>query len=65
MKLGEILLQRKMVSADQLEQAIAKQQNTKKKIGELLLEDGLISREILRKALLEQYWRHNGYWVID
>ncbi|MBR8829055.1 MAG: hypothetical protein DSM107014_14345 [Gomphosphaeria aponina SAG 52.96 = DSM 107014] len=64
MKLGEILVQKQLISYDQLEEVIAKQQDSKKKLGELLLEEELISRETLTEVLQEQYWRKNGFWVI-
>jgi hypothetical protein len=65
MKLGEILVSRRLLTVEQLEAVLEQQQIANKKLGELLLEFGLISPEALQRALQEQYWRRNGYWVID
>lgn len=62
-KLGWILIQKRWISAPQLQMLLA-QQPCAKKLGELLLEQSLISEEQLDIALKEQYWRRNGYWVI-
>lgn len=64
MKIGEILLRKKLVSPNQLNRAIGKQGETRQKLGEVLLEDSLISSDDLDMALKEQYWRKNGFWVI-
>ncbi len=72
-KLGEILMQKNLVSNEQLEQIIAKQTLAKqtqcqklgqKRVGELLLEEGLISSQDLNLALQEQKFRSLGLWVI-
>ena len=65
MKLGEILLYKKLISASQLEQALNLQCLFPQKLGELLVSKGWIQPEDLNLALKEQYWRQNGYWVID
>lgn len=65
MKLGEILLHRKLISASQLEQALNLQYSFPQKLGELLVSKGWIQPEDLNQALKEQYWRQKGYWVID
>jgi mannitol/fructose-specific phosphotransferase system IIA component (Ntr-type) len=65
MRLGEILLNKKLLTPEQLESLLQQQQRAKKKLGELLLEAGLITPEALEMALKEQYWRRNGFWVID
>ncbi len=65
MKLGEILLHRKLISASQLEQALNLQCSFHQKLGELLVSKGWIQPEDLNLALKEQYWRQKGYWVID
>lgn len=64
MKLGEILIRKKLVSQEQLEPIIIKQSQTRKRLGEILLERSLISPDDLMTALREQYWRNNGFWVI-
>ena len=65
MLLGEILIYKKWISYQQLDYILIKQQENQQKIGKLLLESDLISAAQLQKALREQYWRKNGYWVID
>ncbi|ACK68897.1 hypothetical protein PCC7424_0431 [Gloeothece citriformis PCC 7424] len=65
MLLGQILMRKKLISPDQLEAVINQQSTSKKKLGELLLQRGLIVNEELEAALKEQYWRKNGFWVID
>ncbi|WP_254175310.1 hypothetical protein [Planktothrix pseudagardhii] len=65
MKLGEILLKRKLISQHQLEVTLFQQRTDSKRIGELLLEKGCISEKDLTTALKEQQWRHQGFWVIN
>jgi mannitol/fructose-specific phosphotransferase system IIA component (Ntr-type) len=64
MKLGEILLNKNLLTPEQLDSLLQQQQQAQKKLGELLLEAGLIAPETLKMALKEQYWRRNGFWVI-
>lgn len=63
-KLGWILVDKKIISQAQLESVLTIQFRYDKKLGELLVEQKLISRKQLEQALKEQYWRQNGYWVI-
>ncbi|MBD2179308.1 hypothetical protein H6F42_20500 [Pseudanabaena sp. FACHB-1998] len=35
------------------------------RLGELLLENEEISNVQLQEAIKEQYWRKNGFWIID
>lgn len=63
-KLGWILVNKKIISQTQLESILTIQFRSDKKLGELLLEQKLISPNQLQQALKEQYWRKNGYWVI-
>lgn len=65
MILGEILVKKKVISSDQLEEVIRLQSSYHKKIGELLMMQGFIQESELQQALKEQYWRRNGYWMID
>ncbi|ACB51188.1 hypothetical protein cce_1838 [Crocosphaera subtropica ATCC 51142] len=65
MQLGQILLQKKWISSEQLEEVIQLQISQKNRLGELLLQKGLIVNNQLEAALKEQYWRKNGFWVID
>ncbi|MDJ0844141.1 MAG: hypothetical protein QNJ08_07895 [Crocosphaera sp.] len=65
MQLGQILLQKKLISSEELEGVIQLQTSQKRRLGELLLQKGLIVKNQLEAALKEQYWRKNGFWVID
>lgn len=65
MLLGQILLKKKWISFNQLEVTVNQQEKTNHRLGELLLQQGFIAQEQLEQALKEQYWRRNGYWVID
>ena len=64
-KLGEILVRNNLISLSELEQALKLQSFCSQKLGELLVQQGLIQVRDLEQALKEQYWRRNGYWVID
>ena len=63
-KLGWILLNKKLIAPAQLESVLIKQIQNHQKLGELLVEAELISEQQLAQLLQEQYWRRNGYWVI-
>jgi aspartate ammonia-lyase len=65
MTLGQILLYKKWISSEQLEETISEAEKSDRPLGEVLLERGLLAQEQLQKALQEQYWRRQGYWVID
>ena len=64
LKLGEILVDKKLLTIEQIQSALSVQRYMGKKLGELLLEKNLIGADELNMALQEQYWRRNGYWVI-
>ncbi|MGB3191471.1 MAG: hypothetical protein WBB43_18845 [Limnoraphis sp.] len=64
-KLGQILVRKKLISFSQLEQILTFQSSSSQKLGELLVTQRLIGEEDLQLAMKEQYWRHNGFWVID
>ncbi|HPP11643.1 MAG TPA: ATPase, T2SS/T4P/T4SS family [bacterium] len=53
-ELGQLLLNKGVISRDQLEHALIEQQQTKKFLGEILLEKGYVTREQLVAALTEQ-----------
>ena len=53
-RLGEILLEEKLISREQLNLGIEKQKVSKKKLGEILAEMGFIREENLLKALSSQ-----------
>ncbi|BBC26850.1 hypothetical protein [Pseudanabaena sp. ABRG5-3] len=65
MKLGTILVRKKLISQAQLDQDLNLVDVTGKRLGELLLDKGEISDSQLKDALNEQYWRKNGFWIID
>lgn len=64
-KLGEILLDKKIISSNKLEQLLhlQLQDNNKKKLGEIMLELNLISADRLQLLLIEQDLRKNGWWL--
>jgi hypothetical protein len=63
-KLGWILINKRLISAAQLDAFLAQQHQCRQKLGNLLIEAKLISEQQLTQLLKEQYWRSNGYWVI-
>lgn len=65
MLLGQILLKKQWISPNQLERTINRQGKGDCRLGEILIQQGIIGQEQLEQALKEQYWRRNGYWVID
>jgi hypothetical protein len=65
LKLGEVLIQRRLIAPEQLQHILEIQSTYSKQIGELLVERSLISPEDLTTALKEQYWRDHGYWIIE
>jgi|GEM_PF-6590615 hypothetical protein len=54
LKLGQILVKKKLISSAQLQDVIQLQNLGKKKLGEILVLQGVIRPEELRKALQEQ-----------
>ncbi len=54
-RIGEILVQKKLISWEQLEDALAEQKRTKEFTGEVLIRKGFIAPIFLYKALAEQY----------
>ena len=65
MKLGKVLINRKILTREQIQIVLSEQIYSGKKLGELLIEKNWIRLDELKWALQEQYWRNNGYWVID
>ena len=53
-RLGQILLNKGLISPDQLAQAIQLQAKTHKRLGEILIEQGLVSERQLSRALKKQ-----------
>jgi hypothetical protein len=58
-------MRKKLISFSQLEQTLTLQSSSSQKLGQLMVMQGLIAEEELQLAMKEQYWRHNGFWVID
>jgi len=54
LRLGEILVEKGVITAKELELAIAQQQKTKKLLGQILIEMGLITEKKLLQILAEQ-----------
>lgn len=59
-RLGEILLEKRLVRADRLEAALEKQKETGQKLGEVLVESGDLKPADLRRALEEQRGAEEG-----
>jgi hypothetical protein len=55
-RLGELLVQRGLLSADQLAQALARQRRTGRRLGVELVNAGLVDRRHVRHALWLQRW---------
>jgi type IV pilus assembly protein PilB len=54
-RIGELLLQMGLVTQEQVEQALARQKETRKRLGEQLVADGAITALALSKALAEKF----------
>ena len=65
MKLGEILVRKRLLSQSQLDRIIIGQTSTNQKLGELLVDQGFIDHQTLEQAPSEQTWRSHDFWVID
>jgi MSHA biogenesis protein MshE len=52
--LGDVLVQQRLISQEQLQQTLELQQQTGKKVGRLLIESGVITEELLADALARQ-----------
>lgn len=64
-RLGELLVVKKLISTDELEKCLALQNDDGRRLGEIMVESNLVPQIELQRALEEQYWRNNGFWVID
>ncbi|MDP1674556.1 MAG: GspE/PulE family protein [Burkholderiales bacterium] len=53
-RLGEILVQQKLLSEDQLKAALEEQKKTGRRLGHVFIEKGFISEELISKALARQ-----------
>jgi len=54
LRLGDVLLQQRLISQEQLQQALELQRKTGKKMGRLLIESGLLTEEGLANGLARQ-----------
>ena len=57
-RVGEVLLQRGLITQSQLNQALAEQKQNSAPLGEILVQQGWVSHAQLKQALNEQYWRN-------
>jgi MSHA biogenesis protein MshE len=55
LRLGDILVQQKVISQEQLGFALEQQKRTKRRLGKLLVENGLISEDQISEALARQF----------
>jgi MSHA biogenesis protein MshE len=54
LRLGDVLVQQRLISQEQLQQTLTLQRQTGKKMGRLLIETGLITEELLANGLARQ-----------
>ncbi len=54
-RIGEILIQEKLINWDQLSESLEEQEKTKEFIGEILVRKGFISKSLLYGALAKQH----------
>lgn len=54
LRLGDVLVQQRLISQEQLQQTLELQKQTGKKMGRLLIESGLITEELLANGLARQ-----------
>ena len=54
LRLGDVLVQQKLISQEQLQQMLDLQRTTGKKVGRLLIENGIITEELLANGLARQ-----------
>jgi hypothetical protein len=52
--LGELLVERELITPDQLDAALAEQERSGRRLGEIIVAGGLVGRERLTQVLLEQ-----------
>lgn len=52
--LGEILIEKKLISREQLNEVLEEQQQTRERTGEILIRKGIISKLLIYKSLAEQ-----------
>jgi MSHA biogenesis protein MshE len=54
LRLGDVLVQQRLISQEQLQQTLDLQRTTGKKMGRLLIETGIITEELLANGLARQ-----------
>ena len=54
LRLGDVLVQQRLISQEQLQQTLELHQQTGRKVGRLLIESGVITEELLADALARQ-----------
>lgn len=54
LRLGDVLVQQRLISLEQLQQTLELQRQTGKKVGRLLIETGIITEELLANGLARQ-----------
>ena len=54
LRLGDVLVQQKLISQEQLQKTLELQRSTGKKVGRLLIETGIITEELLANGLARQ-----------
>jgi|GEM_PF-219691 len=67
-RLGELLVAKNLISENQLQEALSRQQESKKRLGEILIEAGYIQEEDLFIVLSEQQqvpWVEIDLWALD
>lgn len=57
-RIGEVLLRKRVITQEQLEQALVLQRASDQKLGYVLIQEGLITRKQLERALTTQYWQN-------
>ncbi len=61
-KLGAILVNKKVISSQELEEVLVEQHHYGKKVGEILVQKSIISQTLLDSVLREQNLRKQGVW---
>jgi murein DD-endopeptidase MepM/ murein hydrolase activator NlpD len=57
-RVGDVLIQKGLITSEDLAQALLEQRNTHAKLGEILVRRGLLTHKQLRAVLNEQHWRN-------
>lgn len=57
-RVGDVLIQKGLITSDDLTQALLEQHNTQEKLGNILIRRGILTRQQLQGALREQRWRN-------